>query len=178
MRLPHDLFIVRPAPCKTKPMNNIWNCPFLFQTIKGCFLQLANSLEHVLTTHGDKLTSVVMDTIKTSSTFHWSFSPSDNDSPLPKHVILLLQSYITTDLYQIFRLHFKTLKPLQNHLLNFMHEATGLFKSNIWKIRSQAWKDLKLREGITKLDLKNYYTRHKVDLRPLLSTFKDRLELF
>lgn len=63
---------------------------------------------------------------------------SNLDLPLPKQAILLLQSYVTTDLYQIFRLHFKSLKSLQSYLLNFMQKAIGLFKSNIWKIRSQA----------------------------------------
>lgn len=149
----------------TETNEHIWNCPVLFHHIKFCFLQLATTLENLLITHGDKLTTAVTDTIKTSLTFRWSFSTPDTGSPLPQHALLLLQSYITTDLYQIFRLHFKTIKPLYSHLLNFMQEAIGLFKSNIWKVRSQAWKEWKLREGITKQDFKNYYTQHRTPLR-------------
>lgn len=38
----------------------------------------------------------------------------------------------------------------------FLHDCSNAIKSNIWKVRSNIWKDWKSANGLTKNDFKNY----------------------
>ncbi|CAB4446217.1 unnamed protein product [Rhizophagus irregularis] len=71
--------------------------------------------------------------------------------------LLLLRSYVTEDLYKSFRLHFNHHESAAKAVLKFMALTTNQIKSQVWDIRSQAWKQWKRNHNITKSCFKNYF---------------------
>lgn len=67
--------------------NDHRNCTFLYQHVKLCFKELANNLEILLVTKGDNLTGAVINTINSSSTFHWALLLLDTSMSLLQHAL-------------------------------------------------------------------------------------------
>lgn len=114
---------------------HFWSCPALSYDISSVFTHLSQHLFDLLTRYGDKLTFSIQDSINYSNTFSWVLrDKSLNLSPtLPTTSLLLLRSYISSDLYYIFRIHFRYQRTLMTHLLTFMDYASTLIKQTLWK---------------------------------------------
>lgn len=98
----------------------------------------------------------ISDTIKYSSTFLWALRKDRIPSEIPPDALLLVRSYMTADLYHIFRSHIDKQKSILSHLFEFLHICLMDFNMNIWKLRAQRWKTWKAEQGITKNDFKHY----------------------
>jgi ribonuclease HI len=133
--------------------DHIWNCQEIRSQLSNEFDRLARFLEKLLIDNSDKLQISVHSTIKYSKTFRWT---SHHSYDLPPEPTLLIKSYITDDLYSIFKAHFSHRKNLEKHLFIFMNECSSTFKSKFWKQRSLLWKAWKADNNITKNDFKNY----------------------
>lgn len=90
--------------------------------------------------------------MKYSKTFRWAYRNED----IHPVTLLLLKSYITTDLVGIFRSHFNTMKTIRTLLFPFMQLCSTSFKSNIWKLRNEKWKALRDELNLTKKSFKDY----------------------
>ncbi|PKY52718.1 hypothetical protein RhiirA4_470530 [Rhizophagus irregularis] len=60
----------------------------------------------ILRENADKLSLCITDSLKYSNTFQWIYK----DLPPSEDAILLIRSYVTQDLYHIFKVHFNTQK--------------------------------------------------------------------
>ncbi|PKC03923.1 hypothetical protein RhiirA5_423012 [Rhizophagus irregularis] len=69
------------------------------------------------------------------------------DLPPSEDAILLIRSYVTQDLYHIFKVHFNTQKEANRALMAFLQLSLQLIKLNVWKKRSVIWKQWKLSQG-------------------------------
>ncbi|PKY49035.1 hypothetical protein RhiirA4_422638 [Rhizophagus irregularis] len=132
---------------------HLWHCPALLPHIRSTFQELAEQAQIILHKYADKLNLCIMDSIKYSDSFQWSFNLNDD---ITDNAILLLRSYVSEDLYQKFRSHFNTHKATVDALLKFMSISCQLIKRNIWKVRSAAWKQKKRTLNISKTSFKRY----------------------
>uniref|UniRef100_U9UUL7 Uncharacterized protein n=1 Tax=Rhizophagus irregularis (strain DAOM 181602 / DAOM 197198 / MUCL 43194) TaxID=747089 RepID=U9UUL7_RHIID len=130
----------------TKTNDHIWSYPLLANDIRAGFKHLGNSLIAILTKNADKLSLCISDSVKYSKTFRWAY--------IHPSAVLLLRSYVTNDLYHIFRMHINKIKHIERLLLPFLHENSSYFKINIWKKRSKNWKNGKKIIVLLKIILK------------------------
>lgn len=101
---------------------HFWNCSQLFPITKERFKQLANHLTQTLIKHADKASLTAPDTLKFSDTFGWclnELTSSFSVQQIPFQGLLLLRSYVSMDLYNIFRLYFLTQTTLLRIYSNF-----------------------------------------------------------
>ncbi|CAB4476810.1 unnamed protein product [Rhizophagus irregularis] len=70
-----------------------------------------------------------------------------NHQPITIEAILLMRSYVTQDLFNIFQAHFNTYKNISNILLPFLQITLVEIKTKVWKTRSMKWKDWKRTHG-------------------------------
>ncbi|GBC36759.2 uncharacterized protein OCT59_002998 [Rhizophagus irregularis] len=90
-----------------------------------------------------KFSLCITDSLKYSNTFQWIYK----DLPPSEDAILLIRSYVTQDLYHIFKVHFNTQKEANRALMAFLQLSLQLIKLNVWKKRSVIWKQWKLSQG-------------------------------
>jgi hypothetical protein len=141
--------------CNSEEESNdhLWKCPSLLRHIRSTFQLLAEHAQNILHKYADKLNLCITDSIKYSNTFRWSFGINE---PMTDYAILLLRSYVSEDLFRTFRVHFNSQGATIKAILKFMEIAVRLIKSNIWKVRSAAWKEKKHMLQLTKRSFKQY----------------------
>jgi hypothetical protein len=124
----------------------------LYNTIRTVFTQLANKLIDLLRQHADKLSLCISDSVKYSPTFRWAF----REEPILMLYFYYILMLPMNDLYGIFSIHIIKQKQITALLLPFLHQCSSAFKSNIWKLRSDKWKEWKHLNGLTKHSFKTY----------------------
>jgi hypothetical protein len=130
--------------------DHLWTCPNIQDTLRSCFINIGDALIELLRREADKHSLIINDSIKT---FRWAYRNED----IHPTALLLLKSYITTDMVGIFRSHFNKIETINRFILPFLHEASTTFKNNIWKKRNAIWKTVRSDMGLTKASFKNYY---------------------
>ncbi|CAB4403686.1 unnamed protein product [Rhizophagus irregularis] len=146
--------------CDTVNESNIhlWECPQLYEKIRNCFIVMGDKLIDLLKIHADRLSLVIVDSIKYSKTFRWAY----RSEPIHPVAYLLLKSYITNDLVGILRSHMNTMKSINNILMLYMQICSLMIKMDIWKFRNQIWHTRRENWGISKKTFTKYrelYTR-------------------
>ncbi|CAB4436858.1 unnamed protein product [Rhizophagus irregularis] len=146
--------------CDTVNESNIhlWECPQLYDKIRNCFIVMGDKLIDLLKIHADRLSLVIVDSIKYSKTFRWAY----RSEPIHPVAYLFLKSYITNDLVGILRSHMNSTKSINNILMPYMQICSLMIKMDIWKFRNQIWHTRRENWGISKKNFTKYrelYTR-------------------
>lgn len=151
--------------------SHFWRCPANFDRTSDTFRSLASYLNELIVSNGDSITLTYSDTIKYSETFNWVLHPThfiSSSTAFTPFVLLFLRGYVTNDLFNIFRKHFSSKQRSLHFIFQFMHHAATLFKTNLWKPRSAAWKEWKRAHNITKISFLTYRQRYHFSLNSAL----------
>lgn len=109
----------------TETNHHFWRCPTLLPIIQDVFTHLATVAHDLISRDADKLSLCITDSIKYSNTFRWLHT----NQPPSEEALLLIRSYVSHDLFHIFKTHFNTQKRAHTALMAFLHTSMIQVKS-------------------------------------------------
>jgi hypothetical protein len=142
---------------------HIWRCTVVMTLLHQIFQKHRAILIKLLEAHTTKLSLLVNDTVKYTRLFKWTYKNFDptltlvNDHP----IMLLIRNYVPCELTSIFTAHFNRREEYKKILLQFLYNLHLDIYQQIWKLRSEKWKERKKALGIRRTDFTSLKRKNK-----------------